>query len=593
MSDRNSRSAINRERNNQVSSSNKLKIIVSIIAIIVIIMLTIIVVINKVKNKKKNVIDNSNQFSNYEYFVLYSNEHAGVVDRTGKKIINISYVRIDIPNPQKDVFVCYSDDGKYDVFNKKGDRILDKFDEIDVVSVIEDDVLRIEKNILQYKKNGLYGLIDLDGNIIIDASYDEISSLSYKPGSILVKKDNKYGIIDISGNEIVEVKYSNISSDGYCSPTNSYDKTGYIVSEKSKNGVNYGYVDYKGNLVLDLKYESIDRALEYDEEDIFLIVMQKGKKGVFRNKKKIIDLNFQDINYSDISNVFVVNKNGKYGFFNNAGKVILKPQYTSYSIAGNYISVQKNDKNELFDINGNLVNINSYKKMIETNNPLYFIAENEDGYRSIISKDVTIDDKYTNVMYAFDDYFIFTDENGETGVINASTKNIEIQPEYDFIILIDNSNSFQAIDGERNLLEIYSRDLKKTVSMEDGILESLNDGFSVIYSETDIKYINSDGEIVPNTDVYPNKKLYSVNEDGKWGFKDKSGNIAIKCDYDIVTEFNEYGFAGIKKDNKWGVVSEEGKIIVEPSYELDTYYFPQFVGKYILRESEGLYCEEL
>ena len=112
MSDRNSRSAINRERNNQVSSSNKLKIIVSIIAIIVIIMLTIIVVINKVKNKKKNVIDNSNQFSNYEYFVLYSNEHAGVVDRTGKKIIDISYVRIDIPNPQKDVFVCYSDDGK-------------------------------------------------------------------------------------------------------------------------------------------------------------------------------------------------------------------------------------------------------------------------------------------------------------------------------------------------------------------------------------------------------------------------------------------------------------------------------------------------
>lgn len=593
MSDRNSRSAINRERNSRISSSNNLKIIVSIIAIVLIIVLTIIVVVNKVKNKKKKIIAESNQISNYEYFVLASNEHAGVIDKTGKTIIDVSYERIDIPNPQKDVFICYSEDGKYDVLNKKGDKILDKFDEVDSVSVLEDDDLRIEKNILKYKKDGLCGLIDLDGNVIIDAIYDEISSLSYKPGSILVKKDNLYGIVDIAGNEIIEVKYSNISADGYCSPKDSYEKTGYIVSEKAKNGINYGYIDYKGNLVLDLKYESIDRALEYDEEDIFLIAMQKGKKGVFRNKKKIIDLNFQNINYADMSNVFIVNKNGKYGFYNNSGKTILKPQYTSYSIAGNYISVQKNDKNELFDINGNLVNTNSYKKMIETKNPLYFIAENDDGYRSIISKDVTIDNNYTNVMYAFDDYFIFTDDEGKNGVINASTKQIEIEPKYDFVILIDNSNAFQAIDGVNNLLEVYSKDLKKTVSMEDGILENLNDGFSVIYSETDIKYINSDGEIVQNTDVYPNKKLYSANEGGKWGFKDKSGKTIIECDYDIVTEFNEYGFAGIKKEEKWGVVSEDGKIVVEPSYELDTYYFPQFIGKYLLVQSEGLYCEEL
>ena len=87
--------------------------------------------------------------------------------------------------------------------------------------------------------------------------------------------------------------------------------------------------------------------------------------------------------------------------------------------------------------------------------------------------------------------------------------------------------------------------------------------------------------------------MYSVNQDEKWGFKDKSGKIVIDCEYDIVTEFNEYGFAGIKKGEKWGVVSEDGKIVAEPSYELDTYYFPQFVGKYILRQAEGMYCEEV
>ena len=43
-----------------------------------------------------------------------------------------------------------------------------------------------------------------------------------------------------------------------------------------------------------------------------------------------------------------------------------------------------------------------------------------------------------------------------------------------------------------------------------------------------MKYINSKGEVVQNTDVYPDKKLYSVCQDGKWGFKDKSGKINIE-----------------------------------------------------------------
>lgn len=592
MSDRNSRSAINRERNNKISSSNNVKIIVSIIAIVLILVLTIIVICGKVKNKRKNVLSASNDILNYEYFVLASNEAVGVIDKSGNNVIETKYERIDIPNPQKDVFICYSADDKSEVLNKKGQKILSKYDDVEIVTSTNEDI-EIENHILKYKKDNLYGLIDLDGNIIVEAMYDEISSLNYKPGSILVKKDDKYGIIDSAGNEIISLNYSSISADGYCSPKNAYDKTGYIVSQKDKNGMNYGYINYKAELVLDLKYESIERALEYDEDDIFIIAMQKGKKGVFKNKKKIIDLNFQEINYSNNSNIFIINKNGKYGFYNNSGKVVLKPQYTKYSIAGNYISVQKNNTTELFDINGNLVNTNSYKKMIETANPLYFIAENEEGYRSIISKDVTIENKYTNVMYAFDDYFIFTDEKGGSGVINALTKFVEIEPKYDFVILIDGANAFQAIDGTNNLLEIYSSDLKKTVTMEDGILETLKDGFSVVYSGKDMKYINSKGEVVQNTDVYPDKKLYSVCQDGKWGFKDKSGKIIVNCDYDIVTEFNEYGFAGVKKGEKWGIVSEDGKLVVEPSYELDTYYFPQFIGKYILRNDDGMYCEEL
>ena len=48
----------------------------------------------------------------------------------------------------------------------------------------------------------------------------------------------------------------------------------------------------------------------------------------------------------------------------------------------------------------------------------------------------------------------------------------------------------------------------------------------------------------------------------------------------MVTEVNEYGFAGIKLDNKWGVVDKNGKVLVEPKYEKIDWLEPDFVSKY-------------
>ena len=89
-------------------------------------------------------------------------------------------------------------------------------------------------------------------------------------------------------------------------------------------------------------------------------------------------------------------------------------------------------------------------------------------------------------------------------------------------------------------------------------------------------------------------KLYSYRDDnGKWGFKDNLDNIVVEAKYDMVTELNEYGFAGIYKDSRWGVIDSSGNIIVQPSYELETYYEPKFVGKYLLDGGDISYCSEI
>jgi hypothetical protein len=344
-------------------------------------------------------------------------------------------------------------------------------------------------------------------------------------------------------------------------------------------------------MIIEPKYESITRCLEYEDDDIYLVFMQNGKKGVMKNKKTIIKAKYQSINYYNVSNIFAVNRNGKYGFYNNSGDEILPVEYTDYSIAGNYIAVKKDDSMLLYDVHGNLVNTNNYKSIIETSNPSYFIAKNENGYYSIISKDFQIEDNYTAVSYAFDNFFVYTTEDGKSGVLNVYTGD-EINPEYDVIIVLDGAKALEARKG--NQLDIYSENFEKILTMSDGIVEKVSDDYFSIYSDTEMKYIDKKGNLVSNTEVYKDLNIYAYQtDDGKWGFADKNGNIVVDCKYDIVTELNQYGFAGICQDGKWGVIDQNGKVIVVPSYEIETYYEPSFVGKYLLEEGESVYCTEV
>lgn len=107
-----------------------------------------------------------------------------------------------------------------------------------------------------------------------------------------------------------------------------------------------------GEKILDVKFESISRVLKYDEDAGYLIVMQNGKKGVYRNSKEIIEQKYQNINYADSSKIFVVKRNSNYGIFSISGKEILPAKYKSYNLTGDYISVENDDGlKELYDVN--------------------------------------------------------------------------------------------------------------------------------------------------------------------------------------------------------------------------------------------------
>ena len=567
--------------------NGNVKIMIIIIALLIAIIIGIVIFKISSKNKTVAVIEEEP----YEYFALYSlEEKVGIVDRKGKTLIKPDYTTIYIPNQAKEVFFCFKGD-EYRILNSKGNDIFEDFSSVSPIT-ISDTSLEMEKNVLCYDENGKYGLVDYEGKKLTGAIFEKVESLKNKPGCILVKKDGLYGVLDSYGNTIIDIKYNSVKGDEFCSETEGYLKTGYIVTEKTSSGIIYGYIDYNGEMLVEPKYESITRALEYqNEDDIYLICMERGKKGVIKNKKVIIKPRYQTINYYDPSDVFIVNKNGKYGFYDNEGNEILKPEFTAYSIAGDYVSVKKDNDMMLYDLHGNLVNSNNYKSISETGNPSYFIAQDEQGYYSIISKDTEIKNNYKNITYAFDNFFVFTTEEGMSGVLDLYS-GTEVEAEYDYIIVLENAKALEARKG--NIVDIYSKNIEKVLTMENGIVESVNKDYIAINSETELKYINNNGELVPNTEVFKDLKLYSYQaEDGKWGYKDANGTLIVDCRYDLVTELNQYGYAGIYQEGKWGVIDASGKVVVVPSYEIDTYYMPSFMDKYLLQEQYGAQCIEI
>ena len=140
--------------------------------------------------------------------------------------------------------------------------------------------------------------------------------------------------------------------DEYFTENGGYTNAGYIVGTKGENGFIYGYLNNFAERILEENFESISRVLKYDDENIYLIVMTNGKKGVYKNSKKIIDQKYQNINYADSSKIFIAKRNSKYGIFNTDGKEILPVKYKSYSLAGDYISVENDEEiKEIYDVN--------------------------------------------------------------------------------------------------------------------------------------------------------------------------------------------------------------------------------------------------
>lgn len=556
------------------------KIIILVAIIIIILSIVGYFIIQKIqKENRKYEIE---KIAEYKYFVVKEDNKYGVIDNQGDKIIETKYEDVKIPNPEKDVFVCYEEENTK-VLNQNKEEIFIDYEEIEPLRLknISSDLM-YEKSTLKYKKDGKYGIIDFNGKKITNAIYEEIDTLQFKEGELIVKKDGKYGVINIKGATLVKTKYDKIETDKFYTEENGYKDAGYIVSKTTEEGYRYGYVNENGKEIIETKYNDLYRIIETNEKDIYIICAENGKYGLFKNNKKIIENEYQSLEYNENTNSIIALKGKKYGVISINGEIIIPFEYKQIDTTGEYIYATSNDENiKIFDSKGKETNMSKDLAIINIEDTEYKIyiqtAEGKTTYSIYKNNEEITKNKYTYIQYLYNNYFIACNENGKLGIIDDNEQD-KIEFNYNSIQKIENTDMIEAKNNSTNNTEIYSNKMEKVCELKNARIEN-NEQYIKLYNDKEIKYISKNGKEVKNTEIFSNNKIFAKKSGDKWGFVDINGNKILENKYETVTEVNKYGFAGIKENGKWGVINKEGKIIIEPSYELNTNE-PIFIGEY-------------
>ena len=334
-----------------------------------------------------------------------------------------------------------------------------------------------------------------------------------------------------------------ILSSGCGSSTSYYDDIALVAKDESKG--DYGFVNLKGEVVLDFNFnkrpammhegfsffKDDNRKIVYikqDGEDIktqftktsnfnnglALVTKPKGKlQYIDQDLKEVItlDKNIEEAGYFFDERAKFRAKNGKWGFVDRSGNIIIKADYDyveSFSEGG--AMVKKRDANDrdvvyrgIIDVNGDeIVKLDDdYKSLAGFHDGLAAYAKpNERGY---INKkgEIIIKSKDWDRVYPFHDGYACVQENGDFGLIDKKGNRI-IKPREEAPLMLFNDlavyiyvNNFGFIDKNRK---------EKVKADYQNALPFLNKG-AFVRDGNDWIYINKKNKQINDLEL---KKLY-------------------------------------------------------------------------------------
>ena len=257
-----------------------------------------------------------------------------------------------------------------------------------------------------------------------------------------------------------------------------------------------------------------------------------------------------------------VKVNGKYGFIDTKGELVIEPRYRG--VSGFLHSGFSEDR----------VGVSIGEKD-------YIIIDRS-------GKKITQDSHYTYILDCFseglcpveveDDLWGFVDKSGV----------MVIKPQFKYAYSFSEGLSAVELEGRRGYinhtgqLQIPNR-YKAAHSFSEGLalttvlVEKKTAGLTFWRSKeenSDEKYgfINKNGDVVIEHRFEYARSfsdgLAAVKTKEKWGFVDRLGNMVINANYGFVNNFSEglVGFSLSNSSRKYGYMDKTGRVVIEPQF---------------------------
>lgn len=283
-----------------------------------------------------------------------------------------SSYRFELGPGPRNIYIFRNKEGKIikvynaNLTNENGLKNTDYINTTSVALHSLEDYSQLNNHLKFYSENDKVGLINLQGEVVLPAIYDEIRKYqddNDKRDKLIIEKDGMFGLVDAklnilfppiyrTGNDknnygypehnIINKQYLKVYKNGKCG----------LINENGDSLIAFKFDDIR--LIHDTMYVGINYRTEANKNQYF---WHRVENCIVYDKQfsQLTELkNYEQIEYNGIKR-FIVKKDNKVGVLNHKGEVIVPLEYDHLTPQNGDYYVFKNDKSGMINLEGKIV----------------------------------------------------------------------------------------------------------------------------------------------------------------------------------------------------------------------------------------------
>lgn len=408
----------------------------------------------------------------------------------------------------------------------------------------------------------------ISGNAVASSPFTSSKIVAIGNGTYLFEFEEKYGLMDADGNILLEASYSSIRKAG--------DGNFFIRKHQQ-----IGLCSSQGSPLIEVKFDLI-----YWLEPGIYLTYQNNLQGIYsKTGKELLPTEFLTVSIVNrVAKAYHPNGSIQILEFNANGKPIEKLAFKEVKTLRLSGDRPTQNNGTTATSNNNTTPVVPASERIELNYWFFSSKDQKWGLKNLATREDVIPPSFENIdldtaskltlvrqlvkVPSGQDYFL-------DGLVDHVKGIVLVQPQYLKIHFRNFNRPGQEVVRcvtQNHQIGLLNR--KGKLLLQASIIDEFHDGLARVNLGGKPRSSSPRPESIMTSSQYGNltkKSTYSQNQSvywlgGKWGFIDQTGNLAIPMKYQYVGNFYK-GKAIVKQNKKWGVIDTLNEKVIDLVYE--------------------------